>query len=490
MTTAPPVSPSPEHHTSPDWSTRPAPLAGPILTYTLASSVALWVAAFITHLPWINLPQRAASICVLVVWLIASVCVGRRAPLRRHRLVTTLSGLFTALLGLLILGALLTRPLDETTPAPGAQGLIPSAPLIAAAFVALGAVIGFVGGLMGLALRPRTIPRKSDTASPRDWLCSLAVVVCVAVVPLLIIGGSVTSTESGMAIIGWPDSYTANMFLYPLALMGNPSKFLEHTHRLFGSLVGICTAALMVYTFIATAPTPAGKRTRLFAVLLFAFVVAQGIAGGVRVRMGATNPEAGKHWALLHGIVAQLFFAAAVGFAARIRPVLDHPLRDLSPSALRTVRQAALFAKILLPSAIIQLALGATYRHLGQPHALWSHIGFSVLVVIFALLAGFSLTKLREEAPYAHAAPALKRVGMSIVHVVGLQFLLGWAALWATGVAKQRAIPVGAEVETSTPVSLVKAAIVTVHQANGALVLACAALIFVFARWARRAAAK
>ena len=71
MTTAPSLSPSPAHDTSPDWSTRPAPLAGPILTYTLASSVALWVAAFITHLPWINLPQRAASICVLVVWSVS-----------------------------------------------------------------------------------------------------------------------------------------------------------------------------------------------------------------------------------------------------------------------------------------------------------------------------------------------------------------------------------------------------------------------------------
>lgn len=50
-----------------------------------------------------------------------------------------------------------------------------------------------------------------------------------------------------MAVKGWPDSYGANMFLYPISLMNNPHIYLEHTHRLFGSLVGLTTLVLMIW---------------------------------------------------------------------------------------------------------------------------------------------------------------------------------------------------------------------------------------------------
>ena len=66
----------------------------------------------------------------------------------------------------------------------------------------------------------------------------------VAVAPLLFVGGLVTSTNSGMAVPDWPNTFGSNMFLYPLGPRAQPDVYLEHSHRLFGTLVGLATLKL------------------------------------------------------------------------------------------------------------------------------------------------------------------------------------------------------------------------------------------------------
>jgi cytochrome c oxidase assembly protein subunit 15 len=458
----------------------PRPILGPILTLGFAIAVCVWIVAYVMHLPWLNLRQNVAAPTVLAAWLFASVITGRAAPSYRRMLIAGGAGTLSAVLSLLILGAKLSQPLDATTPAPGASGLIPDAPLLAAGFVALGTVVGLIGGLIGQHLGPS---KRADGLTAADWLARLAVVVCFSILPLLISGGGVTSTRSGMAIIGWPDSYGANMFLYPIALMtAHPQAYFEHAHRLFGTLVGLATFALMFYAFAATR----NSRHRVFAAFLFILVVAQGLLGAIRVRLGVNQPQSSVHWALLHGIVAQLFFAAAVFVAAELRPAFSlgrtlPPFHNARPITLATW---------LLPVATLQLALGATYRHLGQPHALWTHAAFSLVVVALASMTGFGLKKLAADAPDgsrpASVRSGLKRIGRGLAHVVGLQFLLGWAALGIIGLQPSRTIPVGAEIHTAEQVGIAEALIRTAHQANGALLLAFATLAFVWARWLRR----
>ena len=67
---------------------------------------------------------------------------------------------------------------------------------------------------------------------------------------VLLIGGLVTSTESGMAVPDWPGTFGANMFLYPIGLMAHPRIFLEHSHRLFGAMAGLVSilALLALWT--------------------------------------------------------------------------------------------------------------------------------------------------------------------------------------------------------------------------------------------------
>ena len=70
--------------------------------------------------------------------------------------------------------------------------------------------------------------------------------VC-ATFPLIWVGGLVTTYDAGMAVPDWPNTYGYNLFLYPWQtwLYGPWDLFIEHGHRLLGSLVGMLTIGLV-----------------------------------------------------------------------------------------------------------------------------------------------------------------------------------------------------------------------------------------------------
>ena len=52
------------------------------------------------------------------------------------------------------------------------------------------------------------------------WLHRVAVLTTGATFLLIVIGGVVTSTESGLAVPDWPTTFGYNMFLYPIIRNG------------------------------------------------------------------------------------------------------------------------------------------------------------------------------------------------------------------------------------------------------------------------------
>ena len=72
------------------------------------------------------------------------------------------------------------------------------------------------------------------------WSHRWAVALSCATFPLLWVGGLVTTTDSGMAVPDWPNTYGYNLFLYPWEtwITGPWALFLEHSHRLIGATVG------------------------------------------------------------------------------------------------------------------------------------------------------------------------------------------------------------------------------------------------------------
>ena len=85
------------------------------------------------------------------------------------------------------------------------------------------------------------------TRSPSPWPHRWAVALACATFPLVWVGGLVTTTDAGMAVPDWPNTYGYNLFLYPWQtwLAGPWDIFVEHGHRLLGATVGMMTIGLL-----------------------------------------------------------------------------------------------------------------------------------------------------------------------------------------------------------------------------------------------------
>jgi cytochrome c oxidase assembly protein subunit 15 len=453
-----------------------APVFGPIVTIGFATVVIMWIVWFLTHMPATAalFPAVVAGPLLLLVMCGCIAWMARWVPSGRAVTTGAAAGTLAGLVNLLIVGSkLVEQPTSTAEIAPGLSGLNTTGLIAIPLFLFVSAGLGAGGGLIARTLGEG---RTAWTADSARWLSRFGVVAAVSVVPLLTIGGLVTSSGSGMAVPDWPGSYGANLFLYPISLMADPRIFLEHTHRLFGALVGLTTLTAMIYV-LRVDPR---RNVQVLSVALFVAVCLQGLMGGLRV----TQENA---WlGLLHGVVAQVFFAGMVVLAVVLNPlfkaVSDAPLAG---------RGRVLLA-VALGTLLIQLVFGAMSRHLGSDHAKWSHVGFSILAFVAVTAAGgWLIARAREGAVPAMVAPGVRRLGAAIHAIVSLQFVIGFGALAAVLVTQPDPRSI-ATAETLQEVPLMPAwatLIRTIHQANGALLLALVVIAAVWVwRLSRRAA--
>lgn len=448
------------------------------ITVGFIAGVAMWTAWLVTHLPWLGLPESFALPIVVSIWFLAlslgGVLIAREGATRGESTIRCMGAGFTsAMLGLLILGSKLTEP-----PAPVQAGeaittavaLKPSAGLMVIGFLLTGAALGLLAGLAsGLIAQPSIRASIPSQSNPR-WLGRFALVACVSIVPLIVVGGLVTSTGSGMAVPDWPNTYGTNMFLYPLGPRAAPDVFLEHSHRLFGTLIGLTTLTLTILVF---AHDPR-KFVRGWAVTAFFFVVLQGVLGGIRVRQGHVDfAQDDKFYRVIHGVLAQGVFCMYAALAVFLSPVYQQAKAGIIAGTVNLAASTAkpkllrIFANAALHTTLLQLVMGAVYRHGRHMHVLWTHIALSFLVVVLALLAASAAQGVRPND--ASARKSISRLGALVGACVLLQFALGWMA-FLFGNTDHQAASIGE--------SLLR----TSHQANGALLIAALAGLSVWSR--------
>src|SRR5687768_3761755 len=70
-----------------------------------------------------------------------------------------------------------------------------------------------------------------------------AALVAVSTAVLILAGGLVTSTGSGLSVPDWPNTYGWFMFTFPLEKMVGGIRY-EHSHRLIASTVGLLIMVL------------------------------------------------------------------------------------------------------------------------------------------------------------------------------------------------------------------------------------------------------
>jgi heme a synthase len=255
---------------------------------------------------------------------------------------------------------------------------------------------------------------------PSRWPHRAAVLLVCITFPLLWVGGLVTSTNAGMAVPDWPTTYGYNPFLYPLTtwFFGPRDIFYEHSHRLFGALIGMATILLVVTTRFRDPRRWVFWTT--FAALLL--VIFQGVLGGLRVILDQ------RTLAQLHGCVGPLFFALTVAIATFTSGWWRTARARRDPRAGGLKRLAIATVAI----AYLQLVLGTFVRHVSvgtSPGQFRFYTMFHLLVAA-VLTAHVGLLGIRVVRHFSDCRllmwPALALTGL-----VAVQLCLG-AGTWLT----------------------------------------------------------
>ncbi len=264
------------------------------------------------------------------------------------------------------------------------------------------------------------------------WLHRYAKLVSAATVLLIVAGGLVTSTGSGLAVPDWPTSYGWNMFTFPMKHMVG-GIFYEHGHRLIASGVGFLTIILALWIW----RVEPRRWMRHLGFIALAAVCVQGILGGITVRYFLPTEVSTAHAGL-----AQIFFCLTIaislftsrGWAApRTEPADDRMLRRVA-----TATTAFIY---------LQIIVGATMRHSDAGLAIpdfplvfgglfppeWTpQIAIHYAHRVGALLVTLAIAATVGHVHYHHAhRPELRRPAATLICLVLTQVTLGAYVIWS-----------------------------------------------------------
>jgi len=264
------------------------------------------------------------------------------------------------------------------------------------------------------------------------WLHRYAKFVSAATVLLIVAGGLVTSTGSGLAVPDWPTSYGWNMFTFPMKHMVG-GIFYEHGHRLIASGVGFLTIALAFWIWRAE---PRRWMRRLGFTALAAVCV-QGLLGGITVLWFLPTPVSTAHAGL-----AQIFFCLTVAISLFTSRGWDEPAAE--PVDDRLLRLVATTTTALI---YVQILVGATMRHSDAGLAIpdfpfvfggllppeWtSQIAVHYAHRVGALLVVFAIAATAGHVWFRHPhRPELRRPATILMCLVLTQATLGAYVIWS-----------------------------------------------------------
>jgi cytochrome c oxidase assembly protein subunit 15 len=314
-----------------------------------------------------------------------------------------------------------------------------------------------------------------STSPFNAWPHRVAVILCCATFPLIWVGGLVTTYDAGMAVPDWPTTYGYNLFVYPWKtwLFGPFDLFIEHGHRLLGAAVGFLAIGLVIAVFRYD------RRSwmRWAAVAMLAFVIVQGLLGGLRVRLD----ERGV--AMIHACFGLATFAFAAAMATCTSRSwyagewnAGEPTDSIKPLVGSRLLQLAVLTAAM---TYLQVVLGALLRHipvLAAPGvfraAVLLHIVCGLAVVAHVLMLAFRARKRNCDLPsIRRRVQLLSLLVMVQVALGGATWVMkyGWPA-WFANQAFAASFTIQAN-------SLSQALVTTLHMAVGALILSVSVVI-------------
>lgn len=423
------------------------------LALGFATTVLMWAVGYLAMLApgmWIGEALFSVTLCIPV----AFGWIARRGGASPAKV-----GLVSALANLLVIGAFLR---DEQ------QGSALTPVLYVVGLFAVSTALAVFGGFLASHFARHLSRKFAQPIALPSSVGLLAIVAAVAVFLLLVTGGLVTSLESGLAVPDWPNSFGHNMLLYPISQMKG-GIYYEHAHRLFGMLVGVTALVMLGVVW----REDSRRLVRMLAIAFIVIVCAQGLLGGLRVTGNITSATSGTELrpstllAIVHGMFGQIVFATACVIAC----IASTSWKSTTPAiAVADAGRVRALPIVLLCVLLVQLFLGASYRHLQvPPHdglpaqhpswPIWFHIAGAIVVLVLAVITGaLAGSRARDIKP-------VRILGKGLVHAVGLQVALGVGALVVVLIRVDEKIP-GYEV-----------LVTSAHQAIGALLLAMTAML-------------
>lgn len=179
-----------------------------------------------------------------------------------------------------------------------------------------------------------------------------AVLTGIATLALIFVGALVTSTDSGLSVPDWPNTYGQFMFSFPLADMVGGILY-EHGHRMLASMIGMLMIILTVWIW--------RSETRIWvrhlAVAALGTVILQGLLGGATVLFFLPTPIS-----VLHATIAQTFFLLVIALAY----VTSKEMVNSQGDRLTAGASYQNWAVIATVAIYLQLVLGAIMRHTGS----------------------------------------------------------------------------------------------------------------------------
>jgi heme a synthase len=184
-----------------------------------------------------------------------------------------------------------------------------------------------------------------------------AALVAASTAVLILAGGLVTSTGSGLSVPDWPNTYGWFMWAFPLNKMVG-GIFYEHLHRLVASTVGFLIVVLAVWLWRAE---PRAWVRRLGYVALGA-VITQGILGGITVLWYLPDAVSIAHASLAQVVFCLTTTIALVTSGGWKRAYDQLPTPNSQRPRDRTLERMAVVTTVVIYT---QIVIGATMRHTG-----------------------------------------------------------------------------------------------------------------------------
>lgn len=298
--------------------------------------------------------------------------------------------------------------------------------------------------------------------APRRGLHRFACLVAAATFVLLIAGGLVTSTGSGLAVPDWPLSFG---MVFPPMVGG---IFFEHGHRMVAGTVAI----LMLILAVWLNRREPRRWVRALGYTAMGTIVAQAVLGGVTVLL--LLPPAVS---ATHACLAQAFFCLTVtialvtspkwwGAAAAARSAAAAGNEAGAVEGRAFDRMSSCLAVFALATVYLQLVLGAVMRHMDA----------GLAIPDFPLAFGHLVPphwSTQIALHYAHRVWALA-VSAAIIALAAriLRTRRDDAPLTSPAWMLLVLLPVQIALGALTVLSLKHPAVATAHLATGALVLA------------------